>query len=378
MRSLRSFAAGLAAGSLLATIGTASASASEGLRVELELFEDGDDAPSHRATVWASGRRVRIEQRAPGGEAAAPTFIYRGDRDRLYSVADGARTYVELEPMLLALLAGQSRVARREVSGSLEGLPQDQQRAVGHLLGVATIDPKRPVDPLVVTRTGELDAVAGLACRRVSLTRSGRLLAKGCVADWQTVGLTPADVEVFRSLASLAHDAVGSRAPIPVELVPGQPLDLVVQFGGFPLAFERAGKAAGASAIRVVAVETVALADSQFEVPEGYAARSGVSGIASLAGLLSIQSGPPSPAVPTAADAVSDSESGAESVPALPAAMDPAALDATTAGDDGATAADVEVEGHPPEAAAARSSRASESPSGRPAYRPIRLFDDAE
>ncbi|MBY0399698.1 hypothetical protein K2X89_05345 [Myxococcota bacterium] len=316
-----------------------SALAAEDLRVEVEFFEGDGDTASNRATVWVSGRRVRIEQQGPAGGASAPTFLYRGDRDRLYSIADGAKSYVELEPMLLSLLVGQTRVARREVSGSLEGLPQDQQRAVGHLLGVDAIDPKRPEDPLVVTRTGEVDTVAGLACRRVTLSRSARLLAKGCVADWQTVGLTPADVEVFRSLASLVRDAAGSRAPIPAELVPGQPLDLVVQFGGFPLAFERAGKQAGASAIRVVAVEKVALEDARFEVPKGYAARSGVAGIASLAGLLSIQSGPPSPSVPTASDP--------EEEAAVPAAMDP-------------------------------SGAAFEPADASSGYRPIRLFDESK
>ncbi|MFO0687940.1 MAG: hypothetical protein U0900_04490 [Myxococcota bacterium] len=336
-----SLVAGLAIATALVAGGAGAARAEQGLRVELEFFEGDGEAPTRFATVLASGRRVRIEQRTPGAAAAtAPTFIYRGDRDRLYSIADEARSYVELEPMLLSLLAGQTRVARREVSGSLEGLPRDQQRAVGHLLGVDTIDPKRPEDPLVFTRTGEEDQVAGIPCRRVELARSNRLLAKGCVADWATVGLTAADVEVFRSLAAFVREAAGSHAPIPVELVPGQPLDLVVQLGGFPLAFERAGRAAGASAIRVAAVEATELAAARFEVPSGYAARSGVAGIASLAGLLSIQSGPPQPGVPTAEDA--------GSAPALPAAPDPAAFEPAA------------------------------TSSGRPALRPIRLFDDAE
>lgn len=358
----RALALGLAVGAALAAFPAPApaAEAADGFRVDVEFFEEQGDAPSHRATVWVSGRRVRIEQQRPGGESASPTFVYRGDRDRLYSIADAARSYVELEPMLLSLLVGQTRVARREVSGSLENLPQDQGRAVGHLLGVAQIDPKRPEDPLVVTRTGEVDTVAGLACRRVTLTRSGRPLARGCVADWESVGLTPADVEVFRSLASLARDAAGSPTPIPVELVPGQPLDLVVQFGGFPLAFERVGKAAGSSAIRVAAVEQVALEEARFEVPQGYAARSGLSGIASLAGLLSIQSGPPHPAVPTADDA-GEGE-------ALPAAMDPAADPAGTP----ASAASSSAASDPAPAVDAAPS------SGRRATLPIRLFDDAE
>src|SRR5690606_28006580 len=99
----------------------------------------------------------------------------------------------------------------------------------------ASLDPKRPDEPLVVSRTGASGSVSGIACERVELSRGRRLLAEGCIADWDAVGLAPEDVEVFRSLADLVRNATGSRMPIPIELVPGQPLDLVVQFGGLPL-----------------------------------------------------------------------------------------------------------------------------------------------
>lgn len=282
---------------------TAVAKAADVIRIEVEFFDGDHEAPTNRATVWTSERRVRIEQHAPGESAPPPVFLYRGDQDLLLSVSESARSYVKIERRMLSLLGSGRRTARREVEGQLDPLPPDQQRLFAHLLGGAPIDSKRPDEPLVVTRSDESDSVAGFPCKRVSLSRSRRLLAQGCIAEWETVGLTPADVEVFRSLAELTHDAMGSRMPIPIELVPGQPLDLVVQFGGFPLSFERAGNVPGKNAIRVASVERIPAADSLFEVPSGFSERAGLAGLAGLSSLLARPgSAAPMAPVPAAVD----------------------------------------------------------------------------
>ena len=233
----------------------APASGGELVRIEVEFFENEGKEPVNRATVFTSRRRVRIEQHVPGAANPPPVFIYRGDQDRLLSVVESSRSYLTIERQLLERVGAGARTARREIDRQLDGVPEDQQRLFGHFLGASQLDPSRPDDPLIVTRGDEGNPVAGYACRQVRLSRSGRLLAAGCVADWDTVGLTPDDVEVFRSLALLARDAMASRSPIPKELVPGQPLDLILQLGGFPVYFERAGQVAGDNAIRVASVE---------------------------------------------------------------------------------------------------------------------------
>ena len=291
MRSTR--ASMLGCSLLLVAFGWASAilfttesRAADVIRIEVEFFDGERETPTNRATVWTSERRVRIEQHAPGESAPGPVFLYRGDQDLLLSVSESARSYVKIERRMLSLLGSGRRTARREVEGQLDALPADQQRLFAHLLGGSPIDSKRPDEPLVVTRGEESDSVAGFPCKRVRLSRSRRLLAEGCIAEWETVGLTPADVEVFRSLAELTHDAMGSRMPIPIELVPGQPLDLAVQFGGFPLSFERAGDVPGKNAIRVASVERIPAVDSLFEVPSGFSERTGLAGLAGLSSLL--------------------------------------------------------------------------------------------
>lgn len=339
MEPYRSFIPGrcllLVAAAFAATIApVAAARAAEAIRIEVEFFEGDQETPTNRATVWTAERRVRIEQHAPGGAASAPVFLYRGDLDQLFSLSESARSYVKIERRMLSLLGGGRRSARREVDEQLDALPADQQRLFVRWLGGSSLDSGRPDEPLVVTRSEVRDTVAGLPCKRVGLGRPRRLLAEGCIAAWETVGLTPADVEVFRSLASLTHDAMGSRLPIPIELVPGQPLDLVVQFGGFPLSFERAGDVPGRNAIRVASVERVPVADALFEVPSGYAERTGMAGLAGFASLLSpSRSAAPAAPDPAAVDfgAESDESAKAEPVPAREPLANPNPVPRSTA-----------------------------------------------
>lgn len=357
------------------------------IRFELEFFAGGAEQPVSRATVFASGRRLRIEQQRAG--SAAPVFIYRGDRNRLYSISETTRSYVELEPELLAKLDGsRTRDARREVDDGLAALPQDQQRAFGHLLGIESLDPKRPGEPLMVSRTGGVGTVSNIACDRVELSRGRRLLATGCIADWKTVGLAPEDIEVFRSLAALVNDATGSRLPLPIEMVPGQPLDLVVQFGGLPLVFERAGQARGASAIRVASVEWIEGGDALYEVPEGFAVRRGTTGLASLARLLAPSAGASrasrATAVPAAPAPWSGSEHGGDGAAQAGLGASGSGRPLAVASEGLAVEAGAAVAEAPAVARRASASRRARdlqafeagAPGHRIVYRPIRLFED--
>jgi hypothetical protein len=60
-----------------------------------------------------------------------------------------------------------------------------------------------------------------------------------------------------------------------MELVPDQPLDLIVQLGGLPLSFERSVDGRERSEIRVTSVERVEAPESLFEAPADYALREG-------------------------------------------------------------------------------------------------------
>jgi len=66
---------------------------------------------------------------------------------------------------------------------------------------------------------------------------------------------------------------MGARGLTPMEIVPNQPLDLLVQLDGFPLTYEREADGRLGSAIKVSSAEKLDAEDDLFEVPEGYVLR---------------------------------------------------------------------------------------------------------
>lgn len=345
---------------MLSSLGPAAVQASEAIKFEIDFFEHGAPDPMNHATVWVSGRRIRVEQRAPNGDLHGPVLVYLGDRNEILSISDHARSYAKLERETLSLLEGRTRRARREVDGQLQNLPSDQRKAFERLLGVSRQDPNMAENPVVVTSQDEMAEVAGFECKRVVMSRSDFAVGEACIASWDRIGLTEDDMEVFRALANFQRDAMGNRALTPMELVPNQPLDLITQFGGLPLSFERRVKGNPRSAIRVSSVERVPTLAVLFEAPTDYALRPGYGAFLSL--LASTQSGraPKSAATTNSA--------------AVPAAPDPLAGSVESPeSEKQATASDPAVEKAPARKPKATPRKAAPR-SHRPSRRSISLF----
>ncbi len=249
--------------------------ASQVTRFEVEFFESGSSDAMNTATVWISDRRIRIEQRESRGEQDGPVLIYRGDLGRFFSVHPRAEKYSEFEHQQISKLALEVRRARLEVARQLNKMPTDQRKAFESLLGMTPSRPDAVHSPTTVTSDNVRESVAGFECTRASMKRAGVLVGEICVAPWESLGITRSDIEVFRELANFKREMIDAMGPTPLELVPDQPLDLLVQFDGFPLYFRRAPANPSSSAILVKRVETLASDDSLFEVPENFARRLG-------------------------------------------------------------------------------------------------------
>lgn len=251
----------------------AAAAAADIVKFEVDFFEDGREEPINHATIWTSGRKIRVDQTQPGGGSGS-SLVYRGDQDLVMSVSDRTRSYVKVERRLLTAMQGRLRAGRRTVEEHLKALPGDQRKGLERLLGVSREDPTANVNPIVVEsvkgladREGE---VAGFACARKVMRRGVVVIGEACVAPWERIGMTPADMDVFRSLANYQRDALGARQITPLEIVPNQPLDLIVQFGGIPLSFERKIGPQRRSAVRVTSVDWISEEGSLFEPPANY------------------------------------------------------------------------------------------------------------
>ena len=259
----------------LALSGSSNAESLEVFQIEIDFFEDGSSQPMNHATVWTSARRLRVEQSVPGEIEKRATLVYRGDQGLILSVSDRDRSYARVRRQVVSALAAETRAPRREVAAQLRALPSDQRKAFERLLGVSRQDPDMVHEPVRVRREAGSSRIAGFDCSRVVLSRSDSPFGEACVAAWEQIGMTASDVEIFRSLANFQRDALGVQALTPMELVPDQPLDLIVQLGGLPLSFERSVDGRERSAIRVTSVERVEAPGSLFEAPADYALREG-------------------------------------------------------------------------------------------------------
>ena len=255
------------------------------IKFEVDFFEDDVEEPVNHATIWTSGRKIRVDQMKPGGGQHGSSLVYRGDLDLVVSVSDRTQSYVRIERRLLTQIDDRLRAGRRAVQHHLKSLPGDQRKGVESLLGVAREDPNATVNPIEVLpsksltdRSGE---VAGFSCTRKVMRRGVVVIGKACVAPWERVGMTRDDMEVFRSLANYQRDALGAQGVTPLELVPDQPLDIIVQLGGIPLSFERTIGEQSRSAVRVTSVDWISEEGTLFDPPANYTLATGYAAMLS-------------------------------------------------------------------------------------------------
>lgn len=245
-----------------------------GVQIDVE-FRGGGRLESAR--VWVSERRIRIEQQTAALRRGSHVLIYRGDQDRFLSLDSRSRAYVEIDRELIVAAGLQTNAARREVDGQLGRLPRVQHAAFERLFGIRENGDPLARSPVLIRDAEGTDRVGEFTCRRRELVRDDVKLAELCVTDWGSVGIGPADLEVFRQLANFQRELMGARELTPLEFVPNQPFDLLVQFDGFPLYLRGVDGSPLQGEIRVTGLRRIVATRDLFDVPTDYAMRSAYS-----------------------------------------------------------------------------------------------------
>jgi len=284
----------------------APATADHAMLFGVDFLKAGASHPKSRASVWVAGRRVRIQQGTPGTRVSGPTLIYRGDRDRFYSLDAKSKYYIEVDREMIAAVGQQIQAARREINSQLSSLPLDQQKAFERLLGVTGRDHGSAAAPVIVKELAATEEILGMTCRGRLLSRGGKDVGRACVVEWSMVGLDRHDMEVFRQLGNFQRELMGARGLTPLELVPNQPLDILAQLDGFPMYYHRLHKGKTKSTIKVVSLDVVRIEPGWFDVPADYTLRSGFSSMLSAMG--SMQAEPPASPDPQSAEPAESAE----------------------------------------------------------------------
>ena len=255
----------------------APALAIEVMRVEVQFLDGARGDASQHALLTFAPRLLRIDQyTAEVEENAVHTLIYRGDRDVIYSIDPKDQRYIAVDRELIASFGVELQAARRELESVLGRLPEDQRKTGENLVGMRqhAADGKA-YGALWVKDEGSTVKRIGRRCRKVSLWRTQVQVAAGCVVSWESMGIGPKDLDVIRQMANFQREVMGAEGLTPLEVVPDQPLDILVQLDGFPLELSRREGGRLVSAIRVTRAAKMRVGANTFEVPRGYAVREG-------------------------------------------------------------------------------------------------------
>lgn len=273
------------------------AGAEEVMRVEVQFLDSEHADATQHALLTIGHQKLRIDQYTRIGPKAQHTLIYRGDRDVIYSLDSGDQAYIQVDRTLIAMLGKELQAARREMEGLLRRLPEDQRRSGERIIGLEVTDEDgKSRAALRVRDEGSTVRRLGRDCRKVTMWRGDIQVASACVVPWRDIGIGPRDLDVFRQLANFQREIMGAGGLTPLEVVPDQPLDLLVQLDGFPLEFSRSVRGKLVSAIRVTRMAKTRSRDDTFEVPSSYALRAGFE---FLAGDLGMEAGAPASAAPS-------------------------------------------------------------------------------
>jgi hypothetical protein len=195
---------------------------------------------------------------------------------------------------MISAFGMDSMGARREVQTRLGHLPDDQGRMFERLIGVQENSKLGPKKVVRIVESPDNDEVGAFTCRWRNIERGDVRVGEICLASWQDVGIGPQDLEVFRQLANFQRELMGAQAMTPLEIVPNQPFDLLVQFDGIPMHFRNLRNGTLQSEIRVTGAQKLELAGELFGPPADYRARSAFSWFSQLMG----GGGSDSPAAP--------------------------------------------------------------------------------
>jgi hypothetical protein len=275
-RILSAFLPSIYLGLIIALVAP-TAMAVSGTRIDVDFIEARTGHVKQQARVWIAGRRLRIDHRTPGRKGSEHVLLYRGDLDLFYSVDPGKKLYTAIDRMLIAAVGFQKATARREVDAQLQKLPDDQHRMLERLFGVREPGEALERAPVRVVARPDTQVIGHLRCRRMDILREMAVIGEVCVVPWSKIGIGIDDLEIFRQFANFQRELMGAKDLTPLEIVPNQELDVLVQFDGFPLYLRRGEKREQQSVIRVTGAKAVQMKDRLFEVPAGYRERSVLS-----------------------------------------------------------------------------------------------------
>jgi hypothetical protein len=228
----------------------------------------GEKSPPATQKVWVEKDKIRMDISAEGRKAF---FIYRKDKDAIFTVDPANKSYVEMTRADAQKVGEHMQEMRAKMQEAMKNMPPEQRAMMEKMMGGEAPPATEPAAKIEYRKKGK-GKVGSRAVTEYEVLRSGEKTAKAYVTEFGDFQLSRDDFAVIKDLMafyqSLAQNLkIGAMAQLgDIDLY--QDMDA---FPGFPVrmvALDAAGKEK--TRVDIAGVKKGSVAASQFEVPAGF------------------------------------------------------------------------------------------------------------
>jgi hypothetical protein len=195
--------------------------------------------------------------------------IFRGDKELLWIVQDGKRSYQTIDKAALDRMAAQVSDAKAQMEASLAKMSPEQRAQTEAMMkkfggGMPGAAPAKRID---YRKTAETRMVNGHLCTKYDTYWGGELVSYAWVAPYSAMKLAPGDAAVFKKMAEFVNKMTAGLGRY--EKQDFMPMN---ELNGIPLLTQQVEKGKVTSETLVESVSRAPLAPGTFDLPAGYKA----------------------------------------------------------------------------------------------------------
>src|SRR5262249_12387924 len=159
-------------------------------------------------------------------------FIFRGDKDLLWVVNDGKKTYEQIDKAFVDQVAAQMTDMRAQMQEQLAKLPPEQPAQAEEMMKKfgGAMQNMGTALKLDYRKTAETRTINGQLCTRFDTYWGDDLISCAWVAPYSAMKLTPEDASAFTKMGEFVSKMTGSLGKVQKEdFIP------MHELGGIPL-----------------------------------------------------------------------------------------------------------------------------------------------
>lgn len=193
--------------------------------------------------------------------------IFRGDKDLLWMVDDGKKTYQQVDKAFIDQAAAQVTDAQAQMKAQLEKMPPDQRAQAEEMMkkyggAVASAGGALKLD---YRKSAATRVINGVTCTKYDAYLGEDLISHAWVAPYSAMKLVPSDAAVFTKMADFMQKMTSSFGKTArQDYIP------MHELGGIPLLMQDVDGGKVTSETLVESVSREPIPAGSFDVPAGY------------------------------------------------------------------------------------------------------------